>query len=96
MVAKESNHIIQIVNGNFSPYEANDLLDELVRSRVNHHKIQMLRTWEGNHRFDSKDLDKQIEFIIKEKTEANALLAKAKMENLKVEIIGNIEVRLTK
>lgn len=96
MVAKGVSQTIQIVNENFSPFEANDLLDELIRSRINHHKIQTWKMWEGNHGFEAKGRDKEIESIVKQKSEAIALIAKATKENLKVEIIGNIEVRLIK
>ncbi len=93
MATQESNQIIQIVNGNFSPFEASDMLHELITSRINYQNIQMLRMWEGNHHFDSNEWDKKTEAMVKEKTEVIALLEKAKREGLKVEIIGNIEVR---
>lgn len=95
MVAKEINQFIQIVNGNFPPFEASDILNELIRSRINYHKIQMLKMWEGNHHFDSREWNKEIETMMMEKTQALALIAKAKEEGLKVEIVGNIEVRLS-
>jgi hypothetical protein len=52
--------------------------------------------WEGDHRFDSQDWDQQVEEIIKEKSEALDLITKAKKEGLRIEITGNIGVRLSK
>lgn len=95
MVAQETNQIIQIANGNFSPFEASDMLNELITSRINYHQVQMLRMWEGDHHFDSNEWNRKIDAMIKEKTEAIALIAKAKKEGLRVEIIGHIEVRLS-
>lgn len=96
MLPKEINQIVQVVNGNFSPYEASDMLNELVKSRVNFHNVQMLRMWEGNHHFDAKEWNKKIETMKQERTDAIALIAKAKKEGFMVELIGNIEVRLSK
>lgn len=96
MVAKEINQVIQTVNGKFSPTEANDLLNELIASRINHHNIQMLSVWEHNHQQDSNDASGKIELMKKQKLEAIDLIAKARKEGLKVEIIGNIEVKLSK
>jgi hypothetical protein len=94
MEAKELNQVIQIVNGNFSPFDASDMLNDLITSRISYHHVQMLRMWEGNHHFDSNDSRIKMEEMIKEKTEAIALIAKAKNEGLCVEITGNIEVKL--
>ncbi len=96
MVAKEINQVIQTVNGKFSPTEASDLLNELIASRINHHNIQMLSVWERNHQQDSNDSSGKIELMKKQKLEAIDLITKARKEGLKVEIIGNIEVRLSK
>jgi len=95
MVGKEFNQIVQIVDGNFSPTEASDMLNELITSRINFHNIQMLRMWEGNHRYNSNEWDKKMEALEKERAEAIALLAKAKKEGCNVEIIGDIKVRLS-
>lgn len=95
MVGKEFNQIVQIVDGSFSPTEASDMLNELIKSRINFHNIQMLRMWEGNHHYNSNEWDKKIEVLKKERAEAIALLAKAKKEGFNVEIIGDIKVRLS-
>lgn len=94
MVAKEINQVIQTINADFSPLEARDMLNELITNRINYHQVQMLRKWEGDHHFDSNEWNKKMDAMIKEKTEAIALIAKAKKEDLRVEIIENIEVRL--
>lgn len=96
MVGKDFNQIIQVVNGNFSPAEAREMLNELITSRINFHNIQMLRMWEANHRYDSSEGDKKINAMRKEKTEAIELIEKAKREGFNVEIIGEIKVKLSK
>ncbi len=95
MVAKDINQVIQIVNGKFSPVEANEMLHELVKSRISYDKVQMLKMWISDNHFDSRESNYKIDAMNKGKAEAMALIEKAKREGLKVEIIGNIEVRLS-
>lgn len=95
MVGKEFNQIVQIVNGSFSPTEAGEMLNDLITTRINFHNIQMLRMWEGNHRYNASEWDKKMETLKKDRAEAIALIAKAKKEGFEVEIIGDIKVRLS-
>ncbi|MCE7923142.1 MAG: hypothetical protein DYG98_08790 [Haliscomenobacteraceae bacterium CHB4] len=96
MVGKDFNQIIQIVNGNFSPVEAREMLNELITSRINFHNIQMLKRWEANHRYDPSEDDKKINAMRKGKAEAIELIEKAKREGFNIEIIGDIKVKLSK
>ena len=96
MLTKKMSHIIQLVKDNCPPDEAAELIETLVGDRIRFHNIQMLRRWEGNHRFDSKPFDQKIVEMKAQKKNVRALLAEAKEMGYNVEVSANIDVRLVK
>jgi hypothetical protein len=96
MITKEIASIISLIEGKFSPEEAAEIIETMVADRIRFHNIQMLRMWEGNHNFDSKHWDKKIEEMKADKNMAKQLIDEAKREGYKVEIVTNIEVRISK
>ncbi|MBK8562686.1 MAG: hypothetical protein IPN76_04905 [Saprospiraceae bacterium] len=55
-----------------------ELIETLVGDRIRLHNIQMLRRWEGNHRFDSTPFDHKIVELKAQNKSARALLAEAR------------------
>jgi hypothetical protein len=90
------SHIIQLVKDNCPPEEAAELIETLVGDRIRFHNIQMLRRWEGNHRFDSKPFDLKIVEMKAQKSKVRELLAEARELGYNVEVSASIDVRLVK
>lgn len=96
MLTKNVSRIIQLVKENCSPNEAAELIETLVGDRIRLHNIQMLRRWEGNHRFDSKPFDHKIVEMKAQNKSTRAFLAEARELGFNVEVSATIEVRLVK
>jgi hypothetical protein len=96
MLVNEISQNIQLVNEKETPVEALEIIDTLVEDRIRFHKIQMLRKWERNHRFDAVPHDQKIVELRAQRTSTKAFIAQAEREGYDVEITTNIEVRLVK
>ena len=72
MTTKEIVSMIPLIEGTFSPKEATEIIETMVDDRVRFHSLQMLRMWEGNHKFDSSYWSKKIREMKEEKTVAKA------------------------
>lgn len=51
---------IQLVDGTFTPTEASDVINALIDEKINFHKIQRLKIYEGNHQGKTNLLDNRI------------------------------------
>ncbi|GEM_PF-1322133 len=96
MLLNEISQIIQLVNEKSTQEEAFEIIDTLVDDRIRLHKIQMLRKWERNHRFDSAPDDEKMVSVRTQRKSAKAFMAQAEREGYNLEITANIEVRLVK
>lgn len=96
MLIKQMSQTIQLLNGKVTSGEAFEIIDTLVDDRIRLHKIQMLRKWERNHRFDATSEDEKMASIKEQKTSTKAFIAQAEKEGYHVEITTNIEVKLVK
>lgn len=96
MQIKEIPQNIQLVHEKVTPEEAFEIIDTLVDERIRFHKINMLRKWERNHRFDSASHDEKMAALKEQRTCTKAFIAQAEKEGYNVEIRTNIEVRLVK
>lgn len=96
MLTKKLSHIIQLVKDNCPPDEAAELIETLVGDRIRLHNIQMLRRWEGNHRFDSTPFDQKIVELKTQRKNARELLAEAREQGYNLEVSASIELRLVK
>ncbi|MCU0348248.1 MAG: hypothetical protein MUC59_15005 [Saprospiraceae bacterium] len=96
MLTKEVSRIIQLVKENCPPDEAAELIETLVGERIRLHNIQMLRSWEGNHRFDPASCDQKIVEMKAQSKNARTFLKEAKELGFNVEVSATIELRLVK
>lgn len=96
MTAKEIISVIPLIDGKFSPEEAIEIIETMVHNRTRLHDIQMLRRWEGNHQVDTTHLDKQMDEIHLEKNTAKSVISESIQAGYKVEIVGTIQVKLSK
>lgn len=96
MLTKKISNIIQLIKDNCPPDEAAELIETLVGDRIRLHNVQMLRRWEGDHRFDSTPFDQKIVELKLQTKNIRALLAEARERGLNVEVAASIEVRLVK
>ncbi|WP_091868689.1 hypothetical protein [Pricia antarctica] len=93
-VAKEvkTGQIIQLIKGEFSPSEASLIISTLIDQKINFHKMQRLQHWEGNHGFETSELDGRIKELVEEKRTAKEFFAAIKGEKRKLKIDGVIKI----
>ena len=85
---------IQLVDGEFTPSQASDIISALINQKINYHKIEGLQLWERDHNNDPKPLSNRINELEEEKRLAEEFIAelKAKGKNLKINGILNLSI----
>ncbi len=85
---------IQLVNGEFTPSEASDIIISLINEKINFHKIKRLQLWEGNHKYDTDQLDGRIKELREEKRIASEFIASTESLGRKLKINGILEITI--
>lgn len=94
MVATEVAQKIQLVAGEFTPSEASDVINALIREKINFHRIQR---WSECERCDTTDtgyLDGRIGELTRDKDAAAELIKEARREGKRISIQGKLEVTI--
>ena len=95
VVSKEVKQKIQLVDGKFTPSEASDVIEALIREKINFHKIQRLKLWTGNDCCDTDSLDGRRGELILEKKIAKDFIAEARRGGHNLVINGTLEISFT-
>ena len=83
---------VQLVEGNFSPSEASDIISSLIDVKVNFHKLQRLSWREGNENCNTRYPDGRIAELENERKVAKEFLQSARSERCSVKITGTLEI----
>lgn len=84
---------IQLVDGTFTPTEASDVINALIDEKINFHKIQRLKIYEGNHQGKTNLLDNRIEELEQEKLTARNIIQQARTKGRNITINGVLEIK---
>ena len=87
---------MQLINENFSPSEAFDIIASSIEGNINFYKIQHLSSWEGNHSLSRNELDEKISLLNHQKNELRKLIREAKEAGYDLNIEGQINIKLIK
>ncbi|WP_455169016.1 hypothetical protein [Aegicerativicinus sediminis] len=85
---------IQLVKGKFTPSEASDVITSLIDEKINFHKIQRLKIWEGSHRSETNLLDGRIDELQKEKRIWKGIISDARKQGKNLKINGVLSISL--
>lgn len=91
MTATEVSQKINIVDGCFTPSEANDVVEAMIEGKINFHKVKRLQQWLGDCNCETKDAKRRIEELTQEQEKAKAFFAAAQKAGRKVVIKGKLE-----
>lgn len=86
---------IQLVNGEFTPSEASDVIISLINEKINFHKIQRLQLWEGNHKCETNQLDSRITELKEEKRIASEFISSIRSNGKNLKINGILEISVS-
>lgn len=85
---------IQLIKGEFNPSEASLVISTLIDQKINFHKMQRLQNWEGNHGFETSELDGRIKELEEEKRTAKQFFASINGTGCTLKINGLIEIEV--
>jgi hypothetical protein len=95
-VINEVMQKIQLVEGKFTPSEANDVVTALINEKINFHKIQRLCIKEGNEAANCHYPNERIRELITEKRIAKDFIKEARRQGYDVHINGTLEITFEK
>lgn len=85
---------VKLVDGEFSPTQASDILNALIDQKINYHKIENLQHWEQDHNTDSKPYINRIKELEEEKKAIDHFISEIKKEGKKLSIDGILTIKL--
>lgn len=91
MTSTEVTQKINIVDGCFTPSEANDVVEAMIEGKINFHKVRRLQQWLGDCNCETQDAKRRIEELTLEMEKAKAFFAEAKRAGRKVVIKGKLD-----
>ena len=94
MVTNEVIQKIQLVEGQFTPSEAFDVLSDLIDVKINFHKLQRLSKCERNENADVFYPNDRIAELNEEKKIAKDFIRMARAQGYKLRINGILELEL--
>ncbi len=87
---------VQLVEGLFTPSEANHIVNVLIEQKVNFHKLQKLRMCEGYEESDTTYETNRIQELLNEKQIAKDYISIARKEGYNVVINGTLNISFVK
>ena len=86
MLVKEQVVKKPFLNGSFAPSEAQEIVNSVVKQYRNCYSLEYMKSWEGNHDFDSSEIDKKIESLKSLKEELNEVIRIAREAGTRVDV----------
>jgi hypothetical protein len=85
---------IQLIDGQFTVSEANDVIQSLINEKINFHKLQRLTMCEGFSGANTKFPDSRITELENDKLAAKQFFKQAKSEGVTIKINGVLEISI--
>ena len=85
---------VQLVDGVFTPSEAMDVIGSLIDQKINFHKFQRLKSFEGDDCADNAVVNRKIISLEHERNMAKMHIAKARKAGTNVRIDGILHLSL--
>lgn len=84
---------VKLVDGEFTPDQALDILRALIDQKIKYHKFEYQKNWERNHHIDSNPYLKRVQELEDEKKAISHYISDLKQENQKLSIMGVLTVK---
>ena len=89
----ETQHHLKLIDGNFTPEEANEILLDLIASKIRHHNLKILSIKEHSNG-DVSHSEKRIEKLKKVNQSLKKIITYAQQEKLHLKVESFIQVEL--
>lgn len=84
---------VKLVDGEFTPAQTLNILNDLIDQKINYHKLENIRQWEQNHKIDEKPFIKRIEELEDEKKALKSYISEMGQEVKNLSISGIITIK---
>lgn len=83
---------VNLVDGQFTPAEASDVMNALIRQKINFHKVQRLQMMIGDDDCEVAELSSRIAELLEEQQKAKEFFIEARRAGRNVVINGTLEI----
>lgn len=94
MTTVDVMHKVQLVDGQFTPSEASDVINALIKEKINFHKIHRLSMCEGNIDSDTSYDDSRVAQLQREQVDLKAICHEARLAGKNVKINGILDIEI--
>ena len=85
---------VNLVEGEFTPSEALDVVTSLIDQKINFHKLQRLSWCEGDQNANTKYPDGRIQELMKERENAKEFINSLRNQGLTLKIQGELVISI--
>lgn len=85
---------INLIDGNFTPSEAADIINDVLKVKINFHKIQRLSNFEGNSKDPSEFDSNRIYELLQQKSIAKQFFSQARLNGKKIKMTSTIHISI--
>ncbi|HMP29918.1 MAG TPA: hypothetical protein PKD85_09970 [Saprospiraceae bacterium] len=85
---------VKLLDGEFTPAQALDILNGLINQKINYHKIEKLQHWEQNHNINEKPYVNRIQELESDKKAINNFISEVMYEGKKLSINGVLTIKI--
>jgi len=96
MLVQDVIQKVQLVEGQFSPSDAAQVIASLLDTKINYHKLKKLSACIGEEEANTKPVDERIEELELEKRVARELIKEARQSGKNIRINGTLELTFVK
>lgn len=90
-----STQIVQLIKGEFSPSQANEIVLSLISQKISFHRREEIQLWEKNHDSNLELIRIRISELENQKQKAENFISELKLQGKNLEINGIIEMKAT-
>lgn len=94
MTTVDIQHQVKLVEGKFSAIEALDLVNALIREKINFHKLHRLSVCEGNENSDTSYDDGRVAQLYRDREQFVEFFQEVKASGKNLRIRGTLEIEV--
>lgn len=96
MINTEVIQDVKLIEGQFTPAEAREVVISFLEEKINFHKRRKLNLWMRDKDANTERHDKRIAELLVEKKKMEELLAEAEAEGKKLHLSGTLDINFVK
>ena len=90
---KATEKKVKLVDGEFTPDKALEILTALINQKINFHKFEITQLWEQNHKVNQEPFWMRIQELEDEKNDLRNYISEFRHEDKKLKITGILTIQ---